>query len=242
VAEGDLLYTPSPERVRRARITGYREWLAARRGLAFGDYDELWSWSVADLEGFWSSIWDWASIRASREPATVCERGMGAEGARFFVGAELNYVDQVLGAPEGAPAVVTVDDEGNRGEVSYGELRSLAGAAAQGLRRLGVSEGDRVAAVLPNGLHAIVAFLATASLGAIWSSCAPEFGAASMLDRFGQIAPKVLIAADGYRYGGQVFELGEKTGALVGALGADLDRDRAGARDGAPQGGRLAAV
>ena len=222
VAEGDLLYTPSPERVRLARITDYLDWLAARRGLAFADYDDLWSWSVADLQGFWSSVWDWAGIRASKEPAVVCERGIGAEGASFFVGAELNYVDQVLKATDADPAVVTLDEEGRRGEVTYGQLHQMAGAAAKGLRRLGVSRGDRVAAVLPNGLPAIVAFLATASLGAIWSSCAPEFGAASMVDRFSQIGPKVLLVADGYRYGGRVFDLGEKTSALVRALGTGL--------------------
>ena len=94
--EGELLWTPTPERVDRARITDYLRWLEAHRDLTFDDYDQLWSWSVSDLEGFWSSVWDWAGIRASKEPAAVCERGFGAEGARFFVGAELNYVDQVL--------------------------------------------------------------------------------------------------------------------------------------------------
>jgi len=219
VAEGDLLYSPSPERVSKARITNYLRWLGARRGLAFADYDELWSWSVTDLDGFWSSIWAWAGIRASKEPAAMCERGTGAEGGRFFAGAKLNYVDQLLDAPDQDPAVVAVDEENTRSEVTYGQLRALVGAAATGLRRLGVREGDRVAAVLPNGLPAIVGFLATASLGATWSSCAPEFGAPSMVDRFGQIAPKVLLVADGYRYGGRVFDLAEKTRALRGALG-----------------------
>ncbi len=222
VAEGQLLYTPSPERVRAARLTGYLEWLAAHRGLAFENYDELWSWSVTDLEAFWCSIWEWAGIRASKEPTSVCERGVGAEGARFFVGAELNYVCQLLKSSDSDLAVITIDEEGNRDEVTYGQLRALVGAAANGLRRLGVNEGDRVAAVLPNGLPAIVGFLAAASIGAIWSSCAPEFGSASMVDRFGQIAPKVLLAADGYRYGGRVFDLAEKIGVLVESLGDAL--------------------
>jgi acetoacetyl-CoA synthetase len=220
--EGELLYTPSPERISRARITDYLGWLSAHRGLRLDDYDELWSWSVADLEAFWSSLWDWAGIRASKQPAVVCERGAGAEGARFFVGAELNYVDQVLRASKDDVAVVTVDDEGTRDEVTYGQLLELVGAAARGLERLGIHQGDRVAAVLPNGLPAIVAFLATVSLGGIWSSCAPEFGAASMVDRFSQIAPKVLLVADGYRYGGRIFDLTEKTRALARALGGGL--------------------
>jgi len=222
VAEGQLLYTPSPERIGAARLTGYLEWLATHRGLGFEDYEQLWSWSITDLEGFWSSIWAWAGIRASREPTSVCERGAGAEGARFFVGAELNYVSQLLGRPDENLAVVAVDERGNRDEVTYGQLRTLVGAAAYGLRRLGVTEGDRVAAVLPNGLPAIVAFLAAASIGAIWSSCAPEFGSASMVDRFSQVAPKVLLAADGYRYGGRVFDLAEKISGLVEALGDGL--------------------
>ena len=220
--EGELLWTPTPERIDRARITDYMRWLEAHRDLTFDDYDELWSWSVSDLEGFWSSVWDWAGIRASKEPTAVCERGFGAEGARFFVGAELNYVDQVLRAPADAPAVVAIDDAGTRDEVTYGQLSERVGAAAAGLAALGVSRGDRVAAVLPNGLPAIVGFLAAASLGAIWSSCAPEFGAASMVDRFSQIAPKVLLVADGYRYGGRVFDLREKTDALVDGLDGDL--------------------
>src|SRR5271165_1320854 len=103
VTEGQLLYTPSPERVRAARLTGYLEWLAAHRGLVFDDYDELWSWSVTDLEGFWSSIWAWARILASKEPTLVCERGVGAERARFFVGAELNYVSQLLKSSDADP-------------------------------------------------------------------------------------------------------------------------------------------
>ena len=141
VAEGQLLFTPSPERVSAARLTGYLEWLEAHRGLAFEDYDELWSWSVTDLDGFWSSVWAWAGIRASKEPTSVCERGVGAEGARFFVGAELNYVGQLLKSSDADLAVVTVDEEGNRDEVTYGQLRVLVGAAAHGLRRLGVDRG-----------------------------------------------------------------------------------------------------
>lgn len=172
--EGELLYTPSAERVSQARITGYLNWLSAHRGLTFDDYEQLWSWSVTDLEGFWSSVWAWAGIRSSQEPAVVCERGRGAEGARFFVGAELNYVDQVLAASKDHPAVVAIDDEGTREEVTYGQLGAMVAAAASGLSRLGLRQGDRVAAVLPNGLPAIVAFLATASLGAIWSSCTPN--------------------------------------------------------------------
>jgi acetoacetyl-CoA synthetase len=220
--EGELLYTPTEERVSEARITGYLSWLSAHRGLAFDNYEQLWSWSVTDLEGFWSSVWAWAAIRSSRGPAVVCERGRGAEGARFFVGAELNYVDQVLAFPKDHPAVVAVDEEGTREEVTYGQLEAMVAAAASGLSRLGLRQGDRVAAVLPNGLPAIVAFLATASLGAIWSSCAPEFGAPSMVDRFSQIAPKVLLIADGYRYGGRVFDLTEKSSALLVALGDGL--------------------
>ena len=222
VAEGDVLYEPTPERLRRARLTAYLAWLAENGRGAFRTYEELWTWSVTDLDGFWSSIWDFAEIRGTRPVAAVSGRGRGVEGARFFEGAELNYLEQVLAHPAADLAVITADESGHRIEVTYGELLALVGAAANGLRAIGVRRGDRVAAVLPNGLEAVVGFLATAALGAVWSSCAPEFGAPSMVDRFSQITPKVLLISDGYRYGGRTFDLGGKARALRAALGDDL--------------------
>ena len=217
--EGELLLSPSPERVAGAQMTRYLAWLSDERGREFEGYEDLWRWSVTDLEGFWSSIWDWSAMGGS-PPAPLVERGAaGVEGSRFAARARGNYVDQVLGHDPSRTAVVALDETGLRDEVTYGELRSRAGAIAAGLRSLGVGPGDRVAAVLPNGVEAVVALLATASIGAVWTSCAPEFGAAAMVDRFSQVSPKVLLVADGYRYGGKAFPIDDKAAALEAALG-----------------------
>jgi acetoacetyl-CoA synthetase len=224
VREGDLLFKPDARRVERARITHFMEWLAIERGLSFASYPELWEWSVRDLGGFWSAFADWAEVpfgaraKVAFVPAGITDGRPSAEGARWFEGATLNYADAVSRHDPESLAVIALDERGNREALTYGELVSLAGQVATGLAGLGVGVGDRVAAVLPNGVAAVVAFLATASLGAIWSSCAPEFGAASMVDRFQQIQPKVLIAADSYSYGGREFELGAKLSSLAEAL------------------------
>jgi len=220
VHEGDLLLEPSAERVARSNMTAFMGWLSGRSIVEATNYQELYDWSIKDPAAFWRSLADWNGVvwRERPDPADILIEVNGAEGARWFQGAELNYVDQVLRHPAGDLALVTRDEGGNRRQLTYGELTAAAGAVAAGLRKLGVGRGDRVAAVLPNGVEAIVAFLATASLGATWSSCAPEFGAASMADRFAQIDPKVLLVADGYRYGGKNFPLATKTAELVAAL------------------------
>ena len=221
VAEGDLLFRPTPERIARSRLTAFSE----ATGRPVESYDDLWRWSVEDPAGFWSSFASFAEVPL-RSPATEILRArdegghLSAEGASFFVGAELNYLDAVTRHDPAAPAVVALDESGRRDELSYGELTSLVARAAAGLTALGVGRGDRVAGVLPNGIPAVVSFLATASLGAIWSSCAPEFGAASMLDRFEQISPKVLVAAGSYRYGGRDYPLEAKLDALSSRLGS----------------------
>jgi acetoacetyl-CoA synthetase len=224
VKEGDLLFEPDAHRVERARITHFMGWLASERGIELSGYSELWEWSVRDLAGFWSAFADWAEV-PFLAPATevlspsAMRAGLpSAEGARWFVGSELNYADVVLRQDPGLLAVIAVDERGNRETLTYSELTRLAARAAAGLADLGVGVGDRVAAVLPNGVAAVASFLATASIGAVWSSCAPEFGAASMVDRFLQIEPKVLIAADSYYYGGKEFELGAKVRSLTDAL------------------------
>ena len=220
VREGDLLYVPPPERAAASGMARFMRFLATE-GTAAKDYDELWAWSVSNLEEFWQSLARFYAVRLGGFEAgsPVLVRGKGAEGAHWFPGATLNYADQVARQEPERAAVIALDEAGNRTEVTYGELLAAAGRAAAGLRRLGVGEGDRVAAVLPNGLPAIIAFLATAGIGAVWSSCAPEFGAPSMVDRFRQIEPKVLIICESYRYGGREFDLSEKVRELEGALG-----------------------
>ncbi len=202
----EKLWEPPAELIERARLTEYMRWLAAERGLPFADYDELWRWSVDDLESFWSSIWDFFGVEADGE----YERALGNRqmpGAEWFAGTSLNYAEHVFAGKDAAEtAILHASELRELGELSWGELRTQVAATAAGLRALGVGRGDRVVAYLPNIPEAIVAFLASASIGAIWSSCSPDFGPASVIDRFAQIEPKVLFAVDGYRYGGKDFD------------------------------------
>lgn len=223
--EGDLLFTPSPERAAGSNLAAFMAWLAERHDVHAHGYAELWRWSVAGPAAFWAAFAEYERIpwrvTPPGDPLEVALRDDGrpsAEGARWFPGAKLNYVDAVLRHDPAAPALVAVDEAGTRTALTFGELLGRAAAMSAGLRSAGVGLGDRVAAVLPNGVDAVAAFLATASLGAVWSSCAPEFGAASMVDRFQQIAPAALIATSSYRYGGRDFDLAEKLDALAGAL------------------------
>jgi acetoacetyl-CoA synthetase len=190
--------------------------LMAERG--FATYDELWRWSVEDLEGFWAALWERFDI-AARSPY---ERVLGRRempGAAWFPGARLNYAEHVLRmARPGDAAIVHASEEGPAREISWDELTDLVGRCAAGLRRLGVGRGDRVAAYLPNSPEAVVGLLAAASIGAIWSSCAPEFGAPTVIDRFAQIEPKLLLATDGYSYGGRWFDRSERVREIAAAI------------------------
>src|SRR6476469_6343900 len=193
-------------------------WLERERGLSFAGYPELWQWSVDDLDGFWSAIWDFFGIQADGERSPVlAARGM--PGAEWFPGARLNYAEHVFaGKDDGEPAILHASELRELGELSWGELRRQVAATAVGLRGLGVERGDRVVAYLPNIPEAIVAFLATASIGAVWSSCSPDFGPASVIDRFAQIEPKALFAVAGSRYGGKDFDRRETIAALQEAM------------------------
>lgn len=205
VREGDLLWSPSEERKAQANITRYMAWLRESRGLGFSTYDELWRWSVDDLEAFWGSVWEYFGVRAHRPyERALADRSM--PGARWFTGAEINYAEHALRRRDGHVALLYRNEDGAGGEVTYAELGRRVASVSAGLRRLGVGRGDRVAAYLPNIPEAVVALLATASIGAVWSSCSPDFGERSVVDRFHQIEPTVLITVDGYRYGGRDFD------------------------------------
>ena len=212
------LWEPSAAAVERSRLAGFMRWLEAERGLAFDGYHELWRWSVDDLEGFWSALWEFFGVRADGEPTPVlASREM--PGAQWFPNARLNYAEHVFAGKEDRElAILHASELRELGEISWGELRAMVAAAAEGLRRLGVGPGDRVVAYLPNVPEAAIAFLTAASLGAVWSSCSPDFGAGSVIDRFAQIEPKVLIAVDGYRYGGRDFDRREVVAQLQGAM------------------------
>ena len=209
-ASSERLWVPPPERVERAAITRYTRWLRERRGLRFDRYDDLWRWSVEELEAFWASLWDFCGVISHHPYEQVLDRRV-MPGARWFEGATVSYAEQSLWRalrPEWAPrtALIFQSESRPRTELSWGALGAQVGALAATLRRLGVQKGDRVAAYLPNVPASVVAMLAAASLGAIWSSAAPDMGALGVLDRFRQIEPKVLLAVDGYRYGGKAFD------------------------------------
>jgi acetoacetyl-CoA synthetase len=214
----EKLWEPSAELVERSRLREYMRWLAQERGHDFATYDELWRWSVEDLEGFWSSIWDFFGVRADGGRGRALG-GRAMPGAEWFAGTSLNYAEHVFaGKDDAETAILHASELRELEELSWGELRAQVAAAAAGLRALGVRRGDRVVAYLPNIPEAIVAFLASASIGAIWSSCSPDFGPASVIDRFAQIEPKVLFAVDGYRYGGKDFDRRETLAQLQEAM------------------------
>ena len=200
--EPELLWTPSEERVDRAELTRYQAWLAESRGLRFGSYEQLWQWSVDDLSAFWSSIVEFFQIRFE-EPCRAVLGSSQMPGAEWFPGSRLSYAEHIFrGKDPDAVALQSASELRPLIEWTWDRLRSEAAAIASGLRALGVGSGDRVAAYLPNIPETVAAFLACSSIGAVWSSAAPEFGARSVIDRFAQIEPKVLLAVDGYRYGG----------------------------------------
>jgi acetoacetyl-CoA synthetase len=202
------VWQPSPEQSEAVDMTRFMRWAGERRGRPFSGYDELWRSSVDELEDFWASIWEFFNVRASRPFERVLD-SRRMPGAKWFEGAELNYAENMLKGPAGsrrnpaAGAVLHASELRPLDQLSWGELSERVAHAAGGLRALGVERGDRVVAYMPNIPETLIAFLAVASIGAIWSSAAPEFGARSVIDRFAQIEPKVLIAIDGYRHGGK---------------------------------------
>ena len=200
--EGTLLWEPTAARRSSAELTRYMKWLRETRGLSFETFDALWTWSVTDLPAFWQSIWDYFGIIAHAKPtAAMGKRTM--PGTEWFPGATLNYAEHALRRRDGHTAILYRREDGVTRTLTYAELASLVSRARAGLVKLGVTKGDRVAAFVPNTPETVALFLATASLGAIWSSCAPEFGVGSVLDRFRQIEPKVLAVCDAYAYGGK---------------------------------------
>ncbi len=204
------LWEPDAARIERAGITRYRRWLRQRHGLEFADYESLWQWSVTEIEAFWSSIWEFGCVIAHQPYSQVLD-ARRMPGAKWFEGARLNYAEHALrhaqvSGSRNDPAIIFESEVHGRSEVSWAQLSASVGALSATLRSIGVRSGDRVAAYLPNIPESVVALLATASCGAIWSSASPDMGAAGVLDRFGQIEPVILFAVDGYRYGGKDYD------------------------------------
>lgn len=198
---GDVLWTPPADLRRSTEIGRFMEWLRDHRGRDFTGYEALWRWSVDDLDGFWGSIWDFFGVRADAGYADVLASAE-MPGASWFPGTRSNYAEHLVGRDEDIARVAVLAQSQTRPtvELTFGELRDQVARARAGLQRLGVGPGDRVVAYLPNIPETLVAFIATASLGAIWAACAPEFGARSVVDRFAQVEPAVLLAIGGYGY------------------------------------------
>lgn len=203
---GPALWSPSPERIAGSALTRFQRQLQRQ----FTDYADLQRWSIDNPAEFWQAVWSFGEVRASHLAATVYRSGAQFFDATWFEGARLNFAENLLRRRDGHPALIAYLETGARRELSYAQLYRQVAAFAASLRRLGVVAGDRVAGMLPNIPEAMIAMLATASIGAVWSSCSPDFGASGVLDRFGQIEPKLLIACDGYYYGGKTLDVRAK--------------------------------
>ena len=200
------IWQPSTERIRRAALTRFSHYVQERYKAPVHDYASLHRWSTEFPEHFWSAVWDFCEVRASQRAQQLIEGGSHLPGAKWFVGARLNYAENLLRLDGDAPAIVFRNERGQRRELSWHQLRREVARVADGFRKAGIKPGDRIAGYLPNIPEAIVAMLATTSLGAIWSACSPDFGANALVDRFGQIGPRLLITVDRYQCAGRVLD------------------------------------
>ena len=217
MVENAPLWTPSAERIASAPLTAFKALASVRAGRPFATYAELHRWSIDDREGFWDLLWDFCGVTGDKGERLLVD-GDRMPGARFFPDARLNFAENLLrGAGPGDAMVFRGEDKVQR-RLSWDELRALVSRLQQLLLSLGVKEGDRIAAMMPNMPETIAAMLATASIGAVWSSCSPDFGEQGVLDRFGQIEPVVFIAPDGYWYNGKQNDVSAKVQAVMAKL------------------------
>ncbi len=221
VEEGQLLWTPQPAFAQASNVAKFIDWLRDQRGRSFADYAALWRWSVDDIEAFWAAIWDYFEVQSTTPYTAVIDRPV-MQGAKWFEGSHVNYVEHLLRFEADAPAdKVALHHLSELRPLARLSLRQLAGQVrilATQLRAMGVEPGDRVVSYMPNVAETAVAMMATAAIGAVWSSAAPEFGIKTVVDRFAQIEPKVLFAADGYRFGGKDFAREDEVRGIVSAL------------------------
>ena len=209
------LWQPGADRVAASNMTRFTRQAALASGRTFATYNDLHDWSITDPGAFWSEVWKFTGVRASR-PAEVPVKGLDRfPGASWFDGARLNYAENLLRFRDDRTALVSYLESGAWREISYAQLHRQAMTLAARLAELGVEPGDRVAGWLPNAIEAVIAMLATTALGGVWSSCSSDFGAEGALDRFGQIEPKVLFACDGYRYNGKAIDIRDKVARVV---------------------------
>ncbi len=206
ITDGAVLWTPTEEHIQRSNIKRYMNWLKEKKGLSFETHRQLWNWSVEQLEEFWESVWEYCEVKSATPYRCVLEERK-MPGAKWFPGATLNYAEHVFrNERSDRPALLFRSERVPYREVAWKELKEKTAAVANALKKIGVKPGDRVVAYMPNIPETVIAFLACASIGAIWSSCSPDFGASSVIDRFQQIEPVVLFAIDGCQYGGKEFD------------------------------------
>ena len=220
---GKLLWQPSKEVIEKANITRYIDFVNKRYGLEIDPYAQrayfkLYEWSVANIPEFWESVWEFVSIKASRGFTQVVDDLSKFPGARWFIGAELNFAENLLRYRDDHTAIISIREDGVTRKISYSELYNYVARLAISLREVGVSAGDRVCAYMPNLLETCVALLAATSIGAAWASCGSELGTQAVTDRLGQLEPKVLFTADGYIYKGKHFDILEKAKKVVEAI------------------------
>ena len=236
MGSAELLWRPTDEEIERATLTRFGRWLGDERGLRFDSYEAMWRWSVDDLDAFWTALVEFFDVQFSSPPRAVLGR-REMPGAEWFPGARCSYAEHIFRGKRDKDVALRHASELRDLDVwTWGDLRSCTASIAAGLRARGVGSGDRVAAYLPNIPETVAAFLACASIGAVWSSAAPEFGARSVIDRFAQIEPKVLLAVDGYRYGGRDFDRSAVVAEIAEGVGAEVVRlgylDGSGWEDG----------
>ncbi len=208
------IWSPSPQRIARSQLTRFMRFVRERHHAPVPDYAALHRWSIEFPENFWSALWDFCEIRSQTRATQILEQGNRMPGARWFIDARLNYAENLLRRDGDTAAIIFLNERGQRRELSWAQLRRETARIADGLRAAGVQPGDRIAGYLPNIPETVIAMLAATSLGAVWSSCSPDFGLSGVLDRFGQITPKVLFAADGYRYAGKTLDCIESVRAV----------------------------
>ena len=214
MSSNPIIWSPSRERMRSSAMFDFM------RQSGFDDYDSLYRWSVEELADFWQGVAGFCDVRFDRQPDTILTNPNDIMGAGWFVGAQLNYAANLMQHDSEQPALIFTGEDGSRQELKWAQLRREVAAIAAGLKSAGVVKGDRVAGYLPNCPEAIIGMLATVSIGAVWSSCSPDFGSNGIIDRFGQIQPKVLLACNGYTYNGKVCDTRETIATVVAAIPA----------------------
>ncbi|HKY96129.1 MAG TPA: AMP-binding protein, partial [Kiloniellales bacterium] len=211
------LWRPSPERIAAARLSHFMAEAGRRHGVVLKDYDAIYDWSVSKLAPFWELVWDFCGVQGDRRGPTLVDP-QKMPGARFFPEAQVNFAENLLSRRGSDDAIVFRAEDKVARRVSWDELHALVSRLAQAMAAEGVGPGDRVAAFMPNMPEAVAAMLATTALGAVWSSCSPDFGVTGVLDRFGQIEPKVLFAPDGYFYAGKTIDVAERVAEFMQGL------------------------